>query len=274
MVKFKFNNELTFNERDDKLSVVKQQFNNECEFNNIQNRRSQEVRMKYTKEFEQMTCVARGIDHGAAPIPQEGRFTAVKSVDQISGFSHSVGTCGLKQGACKLSLNIKDGIVKEALIETIGCTGMTQSAAMAAEILPGKTLLEALNTDLVCDAINVAMREFFLAMAYGRTQTAYSKDGLAIGSGLEDLGKGLRSQIGTVYGTDTKGPRYLELTEGYVSRLALDEEDRIIGYKYINIAKMIEALQEGKSSEEALEAASGTTGRYKDAARTVDPRKE
>ena len=29
--------------------------------------------------------------------------------------------------------------------------------AMASEILPGKTLLEALNTDLVCDAINTAM---------------------------------------------------------------------------------------------------------------------
>lgn len=230
--------------------------------------------MDYTKELENMICIKRCTDHGAAPIPQEGEFTSVKSVDQISGFSHSVGTCGLKQGACKLSLNIKNGIVEEALIETIGCTGMTQSAAMAAEILPGKTLLEALNTDLVCDAINVAMREFFLAMAYGRTQTAYSGGGLAVGSGLEDLGKGLRSQIGTVYGTHAKGPRYLELTEGYISRLALDDQDRIIGYRYINIAKMIEALEAGKSSAEALEEASGTTGRYKDAARIVDPRKE
>ena len=39
---------------------------------------------------------------------------------------------------------------------------MTHSAAMASEILPGKTILEALNTDLVCDAINTAMRELFL----------------------------------------------------------------------------------------------------------------
>lgn len=230
--------------------------------------------MEYTKELEQMICVGRCTQNGAAPIPQEGIFGTVKSVEQISGFSHSVGTCGLKQGACKLSLNVKNGIVEEALIETIGCTGMTQSAAMAAEILPGKTLLEALNTDLVCDAIHVAMREFFLAMAYGRTQTAYSKDGLAVGSGLEDLGKGLRSQIGTVYGTNAKGPRYLELTEGYISRIALDEKDRIIGYKYMNIARLIEALESGKTAEEAVEAASGTTGRYKDAAQIIDPRKK
>ncbi len=43
-------------------------------------------------------------------------------------------------------------------METLGCSGMTHSAAMAAEILIGKTILEALNTDLVCDAINTAMR--------------------------------------------------------------------------------------------------------------------
>ena len=50
---------------------------------------------------------------------------------------------------------------------------------------------EALNTDLVCDAINTAMRELFLQIVYGRSQSAFSEDGLAVGAGLEDLGKGL-----------------------------------------------------------------------------------
>ena len=62
--------------------------------------------------------------------------------------------CAPQQGACKPTLNVKEGIIEEALIETIGCSGMTHSAAMAAEILQGKTILEALNTELVCDAIN------------------------------------------------------------------------------------------------------------------------
>ena len=62
-------------------------------------------------------------------------------------------------------------------------------------------ILEALNTDLVCDAINTAMRELFLQIVYGRTQSAFSEGGLMIGAGLEDLGKGLRSQVGTLYGT-------------------------------------------------------------------------
>ena len=103
---------------------------------------------------------------------------------------------------------------------------MTHSAAMAAEILPGRTVLEALNTDLVCDAINTAMRELFLQIVYGRTQSAFSEDGLPVGAGLEDLGKGLRSQVGTMYGTLKKGPRYLEMAEGYVTGIALDAEDQ------------------------------------------------
>ena len=74
------------------------------------------------------------------------------------------------------TLNVKNGIIEEALVETLGCSGMTHSAAMAAEILQGKTLLEALNTDLVCDAINVAMREIFKQLVYGRSQTVFRRE--------------------------------------------------------------------------------------------------
>ncbi len=229
---------------------------------------------KMTEKLAASTKVNCCHCHGSAPIPQEGEFTKVTSVDQISGFSHSVGTCGLKQGSCKMTLNVKNGVIEEALLEVIGCSGMTQSAAMAAEILPGKTLLEALNTDLVCDAINVAMREYFLAMAYGRTQTAYSKGGLNIGAGLEDLGGTLRSQIGTAYGTTLKGPRYLELTDGYVTKLALDGQDRIIGYESVNLGKMMNAIADGTAPAEALAKATSTTGRYQDAVRYINPRKE
>lgn len=213
-------------------------------------------------------------DEGVSPIPQEGGFTQVRQVAEISGFSHGVGTCGLKQGACKLSLNIKEGMIEEALVEVLGCTGMTHSAAMASEILPGKTILEALNTDLVCDAINVAMREIFLAFAYGRTQTSYSQGGLDIGAAMEDLGKGLRSQVGTSYGTRLKGPRYLETTEGYITKLALDAEDEIIGYEYINVGQMLEDIREGMDAGEALKKAKGTSGRYGEADSYIDPRRE
>ena len=109
-----------------------------------------------------MCSVCKGAYHGPAPIPEEGKWVAVKEIKEISGYTHGIGWCAPQQGACKLSLNVKDGVIQEALVETIGCTGMTHSAAMASEILPGKTILEALNTDLVCDAINTAMRELFL----------------------------------------------------------------------------------------------------------------
>lgn len=151
---------------------------------------------------------------------------------------------------------------------------MTHSAAMASEILIGKTILEALNTDLVCDAINTAMRELFLQIVYGRTQTAFSEDGLPIGAGLEDLGKGLRSQVGTTYATLKKGPRYLELAEGYITKIAIDEEDQIIGYKFVHLGKMMEMIAKGMDANEALAKASGQYGRVDDAVKLIDPRHE
>jgi len=230
--------------------------------------------MIYSTEVKNMCPVAQGVSHGAAPIPEEAKWVKAKEVKDISGYTHGIGWCAPQQGTCKLSLNVKDGIIQEALVETIGCSGMTHSAAMAAEILPGLTILEALNTDLVCDAINTAMRELCLQIVYGRTQSAFSEDGLQIGAGLEDLGKGSRSMVGTMYGTKDKGPRYLEMTDGYVTELALDEDDEIIGYKYVNFGKMMDFIKAGDDAKTALDKASGQYGRVADAVRFIDPRKE
>ena len=230
--------------------------------------------MIYSKEVEMMCPVHQGVQHGAAPIPEEANWVQVKEVKDISGFTHGIGWCAPQQGACKLTLNVKDGIIQEALVETIGCSGMTHSAAMASEILPGLTVMEALNTDLVCDAINTAMRELFLQIVYGRSQSAFSEDGLQIGAGLEDLGKGNRSQIGTMYGTVAKGPRYLEMTDGYVTDIALDEDDEIIGYKFVNFGKMMDFIKAGDDANTAYENAKGQYGRVADAVRCIDPRKE
>ena len=230
--------------------------------------------MIYTQEVQHMCCVAKGANHANAPIPEEGKWVHSKEIKDISGLTHGIGWCAPQQGACKLTLNVKEGIIQEALVETIGCSGMTHSAAMAAEILPGRTILEALNTDLVCDAINTAMRELFLQIVYGRTQSAFSEEGLPIGAGLEDLGKGLRSQVGTMYGTLKKGPRYLEMAEGYVTGIALDADDQIIGYKFVNFGKMTDFMKKGDDAQTAYEKASGQYGRVDDAARIIDPRQE
>ena len=230
--------------------------------------------MNYSKEVEEMCPVAKGVNHGPAPIPEEGKWVKAKEIKDISGFTHGIGWCAPQQGACKLTLNVKEGIIQEALVETLGCSGMTHSAAMAGEILVGKTILEALNTDLVCDAINTAMRELFLQIVYGRTQSAFSEDGLTIGAGLEDLGKGTRSQVGTIYSTLSKGPRYLELAEGYITEIGLDKDNQIIGYKYVNLGKMMENIKKGLEPLEAIEKASGQYGRFDEAVKKIDPRKE
>jgi len=216
--------------------------------------------MIYSTEVEHMTCVAKGPNHGPAPIPQEGRWVQAKEIKDISGLTHGVGWCAPQQGGCKLTLNVKDGVIQEALVETVGCSGMTHSAA--------------LNTDLVCDAINVAMRELFLQIAYGRTQTAFSEGGLPIGAGLEDLGKGLRSTVGTMYSTVAKGVRYLDLAEGYVTRMALDANSEAIGYEFVHLGKMMESISKGVEPAAALKAATSTYGRFDEAVRVINPRHE
>ena len=233
--------------------------------------------MNTTAEITNMCPVAKGAYHGPAPIPEEGKWVQAKEIKDISGFTHGIGWCAPQQGTCKLTLNVKDGIIEEALVETIGCSGMTHSAAMASEILIGKTLLEALNTDLVCDAINTAMRELFLQIVYGRTQSAFSEGGLLVGASLEDLGKGLRSQVGTMFATKEKGPRYLEMTEGYCSRMALNADNEIIGYEFISLGKMMDDIKKGLSPNEAYEKNLGSYGRFKaedGAVKWIDPRKE
>ena len=243
--------------------------------------------MIYSKDVEKMCTVAKGVNHGPAPIPEEGKWVKAKEIKDISGLTHGIGWCAPQQGACKLTLNIKEGVIQEALIETIGCSGMTQSAAMAGEILTGKTILEALNTDLVCDAINTAMRELFLQIVYGRSQSAFSEGGLTIGAGLEDLGKGHRSQIGTIYSTSLKGPRYLEVTEGYITSQALDKDYQVAkenisiwnGTDGVHFGSDSDSINRGaklytKTIKEAIEKATGTYGRYADAAKYIDPRQE
>ncbi len=230
--------------------------------------------MIYSQEVENMCTVAKGPKHGPAPIPEEGKWVKPYQISDISGLSHGVGWCAPQQGMCKLTLNVKDGIIEESLVETTGCSGMTHSAAMAAEILQGKTILEALNTDLVCDAINVAMREIFLQLVYGRTQTAFSENGLPIGASLDDLGKGQRSQVGTIFASKLKGVRYLEMAEGYILSLGLDADNEVIGYKFVNLGKMMEQIRNGKDPKEAYEGNVSTYGRYADAVKYIDPRKE
>ena len=211
--------------------------------------------MIYTNEVKNMCPVAQGVHHGAAPVPTEGNWVKNKEVKDISGFTHGVGWCAPQQGACKLTLNVKEGIIQEALVETIGCSGMTHSAAMAAELL-------------------TAMRELFLQIVYGRTQSAFSEDGLAVGAGLEDLGKGLRSQVGTMYGTLEKGPRYLEMAEGYVTGIALDADNQIIGYQFVSLGKMTDFIKKGDDPNTAWEKAKGQYGRVADAVKIIDPRQE
>lgn len=69
--------------------------------------------MNYSREVENMCVVAKGPHHGPAPIPEEGKWVKAYEIKDISGLSHGIGWCAPQQGTCKLTLNVKDGIVEE-----------------------------------------------------------------------------------------------------------------------------------------------------------------
>ena len=56
--------------------------------------------------------------------------------------------------------------------------------------------------------------------------------------------------------------------------MSLDANDEICGYEYVNMGKFMDAIKAGKDPKEALEAEIKTYGRFKDAAKYIDPRKE
>ena len=118
------------------------------------------------------------------------------------------------------------------------------------------------------------MRELFLQIVFGRSQSAFSEGGLVVGASLEDLGKGLRSQVGTMFASLKTGPRYLEMAEGYVEKVAVDKDGAIIGYKFLNFGKMMDFIKAGDDANTAFEKAQGQYGRVADAVKLIDPRKE
>ena len=77
-----------------------------------------------------------------------------------------------------------------------------------------------------------------------------------------------------MYGTLAKGSRYLEMAEGYVTHIALDADDQIIGYEFIHFGKMMDMVKGGMSADEAMKKATGKYGRFDDAVKVIDPRKE
>ena len=48
-------------------------------------------------------------------------------------------------------------------------------------------------------------------------------------------------------------------------------DDEVIGYKFVHLGKMLEAIKKGTDPKEAFEKNVGTYGRFDEAVRTIDP---
>ena len=77
-----------------------------------------------------------------------------------------------------------------------------------------------------------------------------------------------------MFSTLEKGPRYLELTEGYILKMALDDDDQVIGYQFLKVGPMLEMIKKGIDANEAFNKNIGTYGRFDEAAKYIDPRHE
>ena len=64
----------------------------------------------------------------------------------------------------------------------------------------------------------------------------------------------------------------MELAEGYIVEIGLDKNNEIIGYKYVNLGKMMDNIKAKMDPMEAIEKASGTYGRFDEAVKVIDPR--
>ena len=74
-----------------------------------------------------------------------------------------------------------------------------------------------------------------------------------------------------------RGVRYLEMAEGYVTGIALDEDNEVIGYQFVSLGKMTDFIKKGDDANTAWEKASGSYGRVtkeQGAVKIIDPRKE
>ena len=56
--------------------------------------------------------------------------------------------------------------------------------------------------------------------------------------------------------------------------MALNKDSEIIGYEFVNLGKMMEAVKKGVDANEALESAKSHYGQWDSAAKYIDPRQE
>jgi len=69
--------------------------------------------------------------------------------------------------------------------------------------------------------------------------------------------------------------RYLNLTEGYITKMALDENGETIGYEYVNLGLLLKNLQDEKmTKKKAIENATKRYGRFDEAKKIINPRGE
>ena len=111
--------------------------------------------------------------------------TSPKQITDISGLTHGVGWCAPQQGACKLTLNVKDGIIEEALDRDDRLLGHDAFRRHGGGDPDRQDAFWRRSTPTSCATPSTPpCASCSCRSSMARTQTAFSEDGLPVGAGL------------------------------------------------------------------------------------------
>ena len=219
-------------------------------------------------------------NHGPAPIPEEGKWVQSREVTDISGFTHGVGWCAPQQGACKLTLNVKNGVIEEALVETLGCTGMTHSAAMAAKFCPAKPFWKRSIPTSSATRSTPPCASCFCRSPTAARRARFPKTACPSARAWRTSARASAARSAPCTARWQKARAIWKWRKAMCSKIALDEDREIIGYQFVNLGKMMEAIRKGVDPKDGLRkerrylrALSGSR-RYHRPAQRIIPKEE
>lgn len=226
-------------------------------------------------EVQQMCCVAKGAKHGPAPIPEEGKWVKSKQISDISGLTHGVGWCAPQAGRVQAHAQ---------------CQGRrNQGSPRRNNRLLGHDALGGLWRRKFSQAKPFSKPLIPTSFATQSTSPCANFSSKSSTDALRRLSRKAVSPSARVSKTwarvcarrsarcsrrKSRARATSELAEGYVLEQALDENNEVIGYKTVHVGKMLEAIRNGMDAGEAFKKFTSTKGRFEDAAKTIDPRKE
>ena len=81
-----------------------------------------------------------------------------------------------------------------------------------------------------------------------------------MGGGVEELGKGVGREVGSVQGSLGKGGGQVEMGEGYMKSMGVEKKEEMWGQELVEVGKLMDEMKKGSEGKEGLKKVSGSQG--------------